>query len=111
MPLSSRQILAALCHANGLPAPIFEYRFHPTRRWRFDCAFEAARIAIEVDGGAFTAGRHTRGKGFIADLEKLNAAQLLGWRILRYTPKQIASGSWVEDVKALILPTDIWREA
>lgn len=75
--------------AIGLPVPITEHKFHPTRRWRFDYAFSDTKIAIEIEGGAFTRGRHTRGKGFISDMEKYNQATLLGWKLLRYTPQAI----------------------
>jgi hypothetical protein len=79
-----------------------EFLFHPTRRWRFDAAFRGAAgsWAIEVDGGAWTRGRHTRGKGFIADMEKLNQAALLGWKILRFTPHQISCGEDLEVIRA-----------
>lgn len=63
-----------------------EYRFAPPRRWRFDFALVEHRIAIEVEGGAFTRGRHTRGVGFVKDMEKYNAAAVAGWWVLRYTP-------------------------
>jgi hypothetical protein len=69
-----------------------EHRFHPTRRWRFDAAFPEKRIGIEIDGGAFIGGRHTRGVGFKNDCEKLNNAALLGWRIFRFLPEQLKSG-------------------
>jgi very-short-patch-repair endonuclease len=66
--------------------PVAEYRFAPPRRWRFDYAFPEFKLAVEIEGGAWIQGRHTRGKGFLADLEKYNAATLLGWAILRYPP-------------------------
>ena len=69
-----------------------EYRFHPVRRWRFDAAFPGRKIAIEVDGGVWTGGRHTRGTGFIRDQEKTNEAALLGWRVFRFVPSQLTSG-------------------
>ena len=74
-----------------LGGPTFdaEYRFHPRRRWRFDFAWPSVKIAVEIDGGAYTRGRHTRGKGFEADCEKMNAAALLGWRVLRFTPQML----------------------
>jgi len=59
-----------------------EVKFHPTRKWRFDFVVEGD-IAIEIDGGVW-GGRHTRGGGFIKDMEKLNNATLLGYRVLRY---------------------------
>jgi very-short-patch-repair endonuclease len=67
----------------------YEYRFHPTRKWRFDAAFPERMIAVEIDGGAFIGGRHTRGAGFKRDCEKLNAAALMGWRVFRFLPEQI----------------------
>lgn len=60
-----------------------EHRFHPTRKWRFDYADEQNLIAVEVEGGAWIRGRHTRGAGYIGDCDKYNTAQLLGWKILR----------------------------
>lgn len=65
-----------------------EFRFHPKRLWRFDYAFPELKIAIEVEGGVWTKGRHTRGSGFVKDMEKYNAAASMGWTILRVTPKQ-----------------------
>ena len=37
----------------GLPIPIREYKFHDTRRWRFDMAWPRLKIAAEVEGGTF----------------------------------------------------------
>ncbi len=76
-----------------------EYQFHETRKWRFDMAWPAQRLALEVDGGTNNQGRHTRGAGFAADCTKINEAILLGWRVLRVTSDHIKSGQalqWVE---------------
>jgi len=70
-----------------------EYRFDPVRKWRFDFALLEERIAIEVEGGTWQGGRHTRGTGFEADCEKYNSAVLQGWRLLRFTPKMIEEGT------------------
>jgi len=79
-----RVSLRQQCRALDLPEPVAEYRFHPSRGWRFDWAWPERRIAVEEDGGVWIAGRHTRGAGYLADMEKLNAAAELGWRVLRY---------------------------
>ncbi|MDW3057363.1 hypothetical protein R8N49_14530, partial [Vibrio sp. 1978] len=47
----------------GLALPEKEYRFHETRRWRFDFAYPEQQLAVEVEGGTWTGGRHTRGSG------------------------------------------------
>jgi len=79
-----------------------EYRFHSDRRWRIDYAIVPQKIAIEVEGGAYTQGRHTRGKGFIADMEKYNALTAAGWRLIRVTPQQLITVKTIEMIKDLI---------
>ncbi len=103
-------IFAALLRANGLPTPMTELRFASPRRWRFDYAFQHAafgnrQVAVEVEGGAFTRGRHTRGKGFIADMEKYNEAALRGWIVLRVTPQQLCTLETVALIKRALLFT------
>ena len=66
-----------------------EHRFHATRRWRFDAAWPIARVAVELEGGLYTRGRHLRASGYDADCEKYNAAALAGWRVLRYTRRSL----------------------
>ncbi|OUV76667.1 MAG: hypothetical protein CBC83_00170 [Flavobacteriales bacterium TMED123] len=78
-----------------------EYRFHETRRWRFDFALLDFGIAIEVEGGIFSQGRHTRGRGYTQDLLKYNAAVTLGWKVLRYTTAQI-NANVIEDIHKII---------
>ena len=65
----------------GGPALEHEYQFHPERKWRFDYAAPAVWIAIELNGGVWSEGRHVRGAGYLRDREKINAAQLMGWRV------------------------------
>lgn len=91
--------LFALLAAHGIPAPTPEYRFHPERKWRFDFAWPDKLLALEIEGGVFTGGRHSRGAGMLADMEKYNAAAILGWRVLRCVPKQL-SGEAITTIKA-----------
>lgn len=85
--------------AVGLPEPELEHRFHPERKWRFDLAWVKQRVSLEVEGGIWAQGRHTRGLGFEKDCEKYNQAQLLGWTVLRYSTGQVKQGLPIEDLK------------
>lgn len=76
----------------ALPEPTREYRFHPVRRWRIDFAWPEQKLAVELEGGIFSGGRHTRGAGFLADCEKTNTLTLLGWRVLRFATQTVNSG-------------------
>jgi very-short-patch-repair endonuclease len=71
-----------------LPEPEREYRFCD-RRWRFDFAWPQHRVAVELEGGQWTRGRHTRPLGFEADCHKYNFAAVAGWRVLRFTPRML----------------------
>lgn len=62
-----------------------EFKFHPVRKWRFDYAFPEYMVAVEVDGGVWTGGRHINPAGYINDMEKLNTAASMGWLVLRIT--------------------------
>lgn len=75
---------------NALDCWAHEYR--RGRKWRFDFAWPAVKVAVECEGGTHSGGRHTRGPGFEKDAEKYNAALLAGWRVLRFTQRQITSG-------------------
>jgi hypothetical protein len=68
--------------------------FHPDRKWRFDWKLTKYKIAIEYEGLFSDKSRHTNVKGYSNDAEKYNQAQLLGWKVLRYTAlnyKQVAT--------------------
>lgn len=83
------------------PDPVSEYRFHPIRKWRFDWAWPAKKIAIEIQGGVFIQGRHSRGAGMLKDFEKSNMANKLGWHVYYFTPGQLKKGiaqSFILDV-------------
>lgn len=63
-----------------------EYYFHPTRRWRFDFEIESLMVAIEYNGIMSEKSRHTTISGYSGDMDKLNAAQQLGYTVFQYTP-------------------------
>ncbi len=92
-------MLAWMLKASKIEGWVREFRFHPVRRWRADFAFPSKKLLVEVEGGIFQKGRHTRGKGFTDDCAKYNEALLLGWRVLRVTPEHVHKGmalQWIE---------------
>lgn len=95
----NEQLVMALFRAHGLAEPVCEFCFAPPRKFRFDFCWPEHKLALEQDGGVWTGGRHTRPKGYLRDMEKLNLAVLLGWRVLRCTPEQMNSGEAAALVK------------
>lgn len=78
-----------------------EYKFHPTRKWRFDFAHLETKVAIELEGGVYSFGRHNRAQGFLDDMEKYNAALERGWRVFRYGTGQVGKESVYAVYKAI----------
>jgi very-short-patch-repair endonuclease len=65
-----------------------EYTFAPSRKFRFDLYSEKFRMGFECDG-------HFRGKhgaGWGNDYEKDRLAQMLGYRVMRFTNREVLSG-------------------
>lgn len=83
-----------------------EFRFHPERKWRADWVVldhhgKRTKILIEYEGGLFMKSKsgHTSINGIHRDAEKANEASLMGFTLLRITPKHVVSGQalqWVE---------------
>lgn len=101
----NKNIVSAYYQECGLPEPVFEYRFHPSRRWRIDIAFVLARLAIEVQGGIFIRGRHSRGAAMLEEWEKLNTLSCMGWRVMYVQPKDVCMRWFVDMIKDAIKPT------
>lgn len=76
--------------------PEVEYRFHPERMWRFDFAFPAEKVGVEVEGvtrygGLKRLGRHQTYTGIEADCQKYSTAAVMGWCVIRATQGMISS--------------------
>lgn len=99
---SAHVLLAIHLRALNLPLPTHEFRFEPARRWRWDLCWPNLRLAVEIHGGVYSRGRHTRGGGFTKDREKINAGVELGWRVLEYTTEQIESGAAVRQIARVL---------
>jgi len=93
--------LVRLCIAAGLPDPIPEYAFAKGigRKWRFDYCWPLHLLALEVDGGIWSKGRHVTGTGRLANMEKQSEAAILGYRILYVTPQQMNDGTAIDRVR------------
>ncbi|AWL28992.1 hypothetical protein DJ533_10655 [Acinetobacter defluvii] len=79
-----------------------EFKFNPERKWRADFHLIGKMILIEVEGGIWSNGRHTRGKGYLGDMEKYNSAQELGYSVYRYSTEQVKSGKAIDEIRRLI---------
>lgn len=82
-------VFTTICKTDLRVECVKEFKFHPIRKWRFDYAIPDHKIALEVEGGVWTGGRHTSSVGFMKDMEKYNTATLMGWRVFRTTPDEL----------------------
>lgn len=90
-------------HLNALKIPSTkEFRFHPDRKWQADFRIDDMPILVEVEGGVFSNGRHTRGEGYTKDCEKYSAAAVNGWYVIRGTTEQIKDGLVIQWIEKLI---------
>lgn len=79
-----------------------EHIFHPVRKWRFDFAWPDLKLAVEVEGGIHSNGRHVRGAGFEEDCRKYGAAMELGWNVYRCTGGMVKSGEALKTIDRLV---------
>ena len=83
-----------------------EYKFLHDRRFKFDIAIPGQKIAVEFEGGIFSGGRHTRGKGYANDAKKYNLATMHEWKLLRFTSANVKKLNWefeaAEEIRKLI---------
>lgn len=87
----------------NLPAPVREHPVAPgVRRWRFDFAWPSLMVAVEVEGGIRSGGRHTRSDGFDADCEKYAEAAIAGWSVIRVSTGMVTDGRAVALVERLL---------
>jgi very-short-patch-repair endonuclease len=88
-------VLYDLLVRSGLPRPVPQYRVEVGgRRYRIDLCYPEHRIAIEGDGF----GVHTETSTFESDRDRQNELVLAGWRVLRFTWRQVVDRpDWVVD--------------
>jgi very-short-patch-repair endonuclease len=84
-----------------------QYKFDDIRKWRFDFAMVPVKLAIEIEGGIWINGKYNHGSGIMRMVEKMNAAQLQGWRVLQFTTNDIQNGTAIKmTLKALNMVHD-----
>ncbi|TMS48231.1 DUF559 domain-containing protein [Acinetobacter lwoffii] len=79
-----------------------EFEFHPKRKWRADFHLVGKKILVEVEGAIWSGGRHTRGKGYIGDMEKYNAATMMGFQVIRFSTDQVKSGLAIQQIEKMV---------
>lgn len=100
-------------HACGGPGKGLRKRLAEAglKDWRFDFAFPALKVAVEVEGithfgrtrgGKMALGRHQSATGIEGDLQKYDAAMRLGWNVYRCSQHMVRAGHAVETIKILI---------
>lgn len=85
---------------------VAEHKFSADRKWRMDYAHLELLISIEVEGGIWNLGGHTRPAGFLLNMEKYNEATLAGWAVLRTTPQAIKNGEAYQLVDRALIELD-----
>ena len=73
-----------------------EYKFAESRRFRFDY-YHPSGVSVELEGGVWTRGRHTRPSGFLNDMEKYNLAASMGILVFRI-PSHDISAKWISPI-------------
>lgn len=115
----NRKVVIAFFAEYGIPEPEFEHRFAKDigRKWRFDLSWETfasntyklaggdfpvihhCMVALEVQGGIFSHGRHTQGAALLDEWEKLNCAAVMGWRMLFCQPSELCMDATAQMIK------------
>jgi len=90
-----------LIKAYKLPEPEREFKFHPTRKWRFDFAWPDKKVAVEIEGGIWIRGGHNRGVGYLKDIEKYNQAVAMDWKVFRMGVKSGQKGLDAGDLELI----------
>jgi len=101
------ETLALQLRAAGLTrGMVREFQFHDVRRWRFDFAWpdNDPLVAVEVEGGIWTSGRHNRPTGMLQDMEKYAEAATRAWYVIRVSGEHIKSGRALEWIQQMVKP-------
>jgi hypothetical protein len=65
-------------------------------------------VAVELQGGVFSGGRHSRGYGIVGDYEKSNEAIFHGWVVIQLSAKQITTDN-IDKIRELIIKRSLTK--
>ena len=88
--------------SRGLPEPLLQFKFLDDRRYKADFAWPAIQLLVEVDGGTFSKGRHSRPTGRSNDCVRDIEALLAGFTTVRLTTDLVESGQGADLVQQVI---------
>lgn len=104
MPSHAEDWFARLLDEWGFVGYEREYRFSPTRKWRFDFAWPRLKLAVELHGGMYRyLPSHASAKRNIQTMEKLNEAQLHGWLVLQVPTHHLDGKGRLRDVQTMLV--------
>ena len=90
------RMFEAVWARNGGPVLESEFCFCGDRGWRAD--YRRGDVLIELEGGVYTGGRHSRGgKAFCDDAVKYNTTAILGYTVIRI-PTGFATDNYVSKI-------------
>lgn len=61
--------------------------------------WDRVKIALEVQGGIFVNGRHSRGAALLKEWEKLNTAAEMGFRIIYCQPCDLLTKQTADTIR------------
>jgi len=102
----NNELFIAMLNEVNLPIPYAEHKFCTKRKWRFDYYWEEWKLALEVEGGVWINGGHTRGSGFVKNMEKYNTAATMGIRLIRCLPKEVCTWSTILCIDQALIPNE-----
>lgn len=97
--------LAAQIRMAGLPNPVREYKFLLDRGYRFDFVWLDKMVAVEVEGGVWSGGRHVRPAGYQADMDKYNLAAAAGFAVYRFGAEAVKDGTALAFIENVLKET------
>lgn len=85
-----------------LPLPVVQYKPFETDKRAFDFAWPDRGLLVEVQGGIWAKGAHTRGSGYLRDIIKHNDAVLAGWKVLWFATNHVNRGVALETLRKVL---------